>query len=102
VELKKTHRLFENYLHLGPVSPGLDAYGVALWGDPVGCVQKLVSDCRVSGQWCSALRAVIKNGNQMESWPQTVMEFDSLTLPDNMKIGGLLPEVQLLWNCETR
>lgn len=80
----------------------MDAYSTALRGDPVGRVRKLVSDCRVSGQRRSALRAVIKDGNKMKSWPQTVMDFDSPTVPDALKTGGMLPEVQLLRDCETR
>ncbi len=100
--LKNTHSLFEDYLLSDPVGPNLDMYGDALRGDPIGRVQKLVSDCRVSGQWHRALRAVIRNGNQMKSWPQTVMDFDSPTLPDALKTGGMLPEVQLLRDCEMR
>ena len=76
-------------------------YGNALQRDPVGRVRKLVSECRVSGQRRSALRTVIKNGNEMKSWPQTVMDFDSPMLPDALKTGGKLPEVQLLRDCET-
>ena len=38
----------------------------------------------------------------MKSWPQTMIEFDNLTLPDDLKTGGILPEVQLLRDCETR
>jgi len=101
-ELKDTHSLFDDYLYSGAVGPSPDIYGVALQGDPVGRVQKLVSDCRASGQRCSALHAVIRNGNQMKSWPQTVMDFDSPTLPDAQKTGGILPEVQLLQDCETQ
>lgn len=77
----------------------LDTYGDALRGDPIGRVRKLVSDCRASGQRRSALRAVIKNGNMMNAWPTTVMNFDS---PAFQKDGGVLPEVQLLQDCETR
>ena len=101
-ELKDTHSLFDDYLYSGSVGPSLDIYGVTLQGDPVGRVRKLVSDCQASGQQCSALHAVIRNGNQMKSWPQTVMDFDSPTLPDAQKTGGTLPEVQLLQDCETR
>jgi len=77
-------------------------YGEALRGDPVGRVRKLVSDCRASGQRRSALRTVIRNGNKLKSWPQTTMDFDSPMLPDDLKTGGTLPEVQLLRDCETR
>ena len=80
----------------------LDMYGDALRGDPIGRVRKLVSDCRVSGERRRALRDVIRDGNEMKSWPQTVMDFDSLMLPDDLKTGGELPEVQLLRDCETR
>ena len=81
----------------------MDAYGDALQGDPVGRVRKLVSECRVSGQRRSALRAVIKDGNKMKSWPQeVVVDFDSEKLPDTLKTGGELPEVQLLRDCEMR
>ena len=81
--------------------PGLDAYGDVLHGDPVGRVRKLVLDCQASGQWHSALHTVIRNGNRMKSWPQTVMEFEAPTLPDALKTGGTLPKIQLLWDCKT-
>ena len=77
-------------------------YRDALQGDPVGRVRKLVSECRASGQRRSKLRTVIRNGNEMKSWPQTMIDFDSPTLPDALKTGGKLPEVQLLRDCETR
>lgn len=38
----------------------------------------------------------------MKSWPQAVMYLDSPMLPDALKTGGMLPEVQLLRDCETR
>lgn len=77
-------------------------YGDALQGDPIGRVRKLVSDCRASGQRRRALQDVIRDSNKMKSWPQTVMDFDSLMLPDALKTGGVLPDVQLLRDCETR
>ena len=103
-ELKDAYYLFDDHLNLDTLgaSSSLGAYGDALQGDPVGRVQKLVSDCRSSGQRCSALRKVITNGNEMKSWPQAVMDFDSPILPDALKMGGTLPEVQLLRDCETR
>jgi len=97
--LKNKYNLFEDHLYLDNAGSSLDSYGDALRGDPVGRVQKLVSDCRVSGQRHSALRAVIRDGNKMNSWPQMMLDFDSL---DAGKEGSILPEVQLLWDCETR
>ena len=100
-ELKNTPSIFEDYLS-DSISPSMDTYGDALWEDPVGCVWKLVSECRVSSQCYSTLHAVIMNGNQMKSWPQeVVVDFDSKTLSDAQKMGGELPNVQLLWDCET-
>jgi hypothetical protein len=102
--LKNNYNIFEDHLlsQSFNTSLSLDSYSDALQGDPVGRVRQLVSDCHVSGQRHSALRTVITNGNEMKSWPQTVMDFDSTTLPDALKTGGTLPEVQLLRDCETQ
>jgi hypothetical protein len=37
------------------------------------------------------------NGNEMNTWPKTVMDFNS---PAFQKDGGTLPEVQLLQDCK--
>lgn len=97
--LKNTYSLFEEHLHSNNVGSSLGTYGDVLRGDPVGRLRKLVSDYRVSGQQRSALRAVIRDGNKVNSWPQTMLDFDS---PDAGKKGCSLPEVQLLRDCETR
>jgi hypothetical protein len=95
--LKDAYSLFEDHVYSNPT---MDAYGVALQGDPIGRVRKLVSDCRVSGQRCSALRAVIRDGNKNKSWPKIMPDFNSP--PDAPKEGGKLPDVQLLRDCEMR
>ena len=101
-ELRDTHLFEDDHLSDPLASSSPDAYGDALRGDPIGRVRKLVSDCRASGQRRSALRTVIKNGNEMKSWPQTMPDFDIPTLSDASKTGGTLPEVQLLRDCEPR
>ena len=42
------------------------------------------------------------DGNKTLSWPKDMIHFDCPTLPDDQKVGGTLPEVQLLRDCETR
>ncbi|KAI0071883.1 hypothetical protein K474DRAFT_1563241, partial [Panus rudis PR-1116 ss-1] len=66
------------------------SYREALVRDPVGLIRRIVADLRASGQRRNAFRRIIRTGNAVKSWPQTSMS------------GGVLPEVQLLRDCETR
>lgn len=78
------------------------SYRSALAGNVFSRCCALVSSFRVSGYRRHDLRKTIKDGNTILSWPQTILGVLGDEPPENLRTGGVLPEVQLLRDCETR
>ncbi|TFY53942.1 hypothetical protein EVG20_g9907 [Dentipellis fragilis] len=78
------------------------AYRNAVAGDVLARSRHLVSAFRVSGGRRHGLRRTILEGNSTRSWPQTSLEVFDMQVPNNLLMGGELPVVQLLRDCDTR
>jgi hypothetical protein len=68
-------------------SHDLQLYAAALESKPITRTREIVAVCRRSGQRRAELTDAIEKGNETSSWPV---------------IGGKVPVLQLLRDCETR